>query len=1626
MNALVAFKNGDFTYRLPNHFTGIEGKIADTFNDIAQIETEANAEAERVSIEVGQKGKLNVRANLISNTGSWKAKINSINKLIVSLSEPLINITQVVEAVSKGDLAQVAPLENENGPLKNELLRSATAANKMVSQLDHFSEEVLRVTREVGTEGKLGGHADVKDAAGVWKELTNNVNLMVANLTDQMRNISDVNIAVANGDLSKKITVDARGEILQLKETINSMVEQLRSFSSEVTRVAREVGTDGKLGGQAVVMGVAGTWRDLTDNVNIMAANLTTQVRAIAEVASAVADGDLNRKITVEARGEILGLKNTINKMVEQLSAFASEVTRVSREVGTEGKLGSQGVVEGVGGTWRDLTDNVNFMAANLTTQVRAIAEVATAVAEGDLNKKITVEAKGEIGDLRDTINTMVDRLSAFASEVTRVSREVGTEGKLGSQGVVEGVGGTWRDLTDNVNFMAANLTTQVRAIAKVATAVVEGDLNQKITVEAQGEIGDLRDTINTMVDQLSAFASEVTRVAREVGTEGKLGSQGVVEGVGGTWRDLTDNVNFMAANLTTQVRAISEVASAVVDGDLQRKIDVEAQGEILDLKNTINRMVDQLSAFASEVTRVSREVGSEGKLGGQAVVKDIGGIWKELTDNVNGMAANLTTQVRAIAGVAKAVTRGDLNQSIEVAAKGELSDLKNNVNRMINNLRDTTKENAEQDWLKSNLARFTNLLQGERDLIAVSKKILSELAPLVGAHHGAFYLMDRNQSEDGESVLRLLSSYAYKERKNLSNVFHLGEGLVGQCALEKQRVLITHAPDDYVYVVSGLGESVPRNIVVLPVLFEDQVVAVIELASLDSFSNIHLSFLDQLMENIGIVINNIIAVSRTEELLKQSQSLTEELQTQQEELQQTNEELEEKADALNNQKQEVEKKNAEIETARIDLEEKAEQLAITSKYKSEFLANMSHELRTPLNSLLILAKQLMGNQDKNLTEKQVKFASTIYDSGSDLLNLINDILDLSKVESGTVTVNIEEIPLQKIKTDVEDAFQYLIEQKKLKLSVKLDKKLPKVIKSDAKRLQQVINNLMSNAIKFTSQGSITLKIAPVEMNLDPGSKSSEKKDTFIAFSVIDTGIGIPVDKQKIIFEAFQQADSGTSRKYGGTGLGLAISREIAQLLGGELKLVKSETDKGSEFALFLPVAYSSPLSIDLKEEEESIEAKQIELKRQLFDKNSQKVVKNAKANMVSRSELESPIPDDRLDINPEDKTLLIVEDDVHFAPILLDVAHEQGFKGLIALDGHSALILAEEFKPSAITLDINLPDINGLDVLDYLKKNPETMHIPVHIISVIDEPEEGIRHGAFAYLKKPVERKDLDSALKEINDFTEKHIGKLLVVEDDPVQRTNIVDLMNGGDVKVFTAENGSDAMKKLAKEKFDCMVLDLKLPDMSGFDLLEKIHEKPELQTLPIIVYTSKKITRQEESRLMKIAKSVILKDVRSPERLLAETSLFLHRVAANLPDEKRKVLESIYDKDTSLEGKKVLVVDDDVRNIFALTSLLEGNGVLVSSAESGKEAIKTLKESEDIEIVLMDIMMPEMDGYETIQRIRKDKRFKKLPIIALTAKAMKGDREKCISVGASDYIPKPVNSEQLLSLLRIWLHK
>src|SRR5712691_4791507 len=974
--------------------------------------------------------------------------------------------------------------------------------------------------------------------------------------------------AVRGGDFSTRLAKTGDPLMDEIATVFNGMADQLDLFTSEVTRVAREVGTEGKLGGQAYVPGVSGTWKDLTESVNAMAGNLTGQVRNIAQVATAVAKGDLSQKIGVDARGEILELKSTLNTMVDQLSSFADEVTRVSREVGTEGKLGGQADVQGVSGTWKALTESVNVMAANLTDQVRSIAEVTTAVAKGDLSQKIRVDARGEIMELKETINTMVDQLSAFADEVTRVAREVGTQGSLGGQAVVRGVSGTWKDLTDNVNVMASNLTAQVRSIAQVATAVERGDLSQQITVEAMGEVAALAQTINRMVGTLSSFADEVTRVAREVGTEGRLGGQADVKGVAGTWKDLTDNVNSMAQNLTGQVRNIAQVTTAVAQGDLSKKIDVDARGEILELKTTINTMVDQLSAFAAEVTRVAREVGSEGRLGGQAEVEGVSGTWKRLTENVNELAGNLTRQVRAIAEVTSAVASGDLTRSISVEAQGEVAELKDNINAMVQSLRETIRANQQQDWLKTNLAQIPGMMQGHRDLAVVAELIMDELAPLVGAQHGTFFL---SEAVNGDTQLRLIAGYGLRADQAGPIQYRLGQSLIGQAAKSKRSIVVANLPEGYVTISCGLGGAPPANLAVVPILFEDQVLGVIELASFSSFSPVQTDFLEQLTETLGVNFNTIIANARTDALLEESQRLaselqarSEELQDQQVELQRSNAELEDKAALLAAQNRDIETKNAEIEQARQEIEERARQLALASKYKSQFLANMSHELRTPLNSLLILARLLAQNPGRNLTAKQVEYANVIHSAGSDLLQLINDILDLSKVEAGRMDIHAERFLLSALLEDIQATFQPLTAEKGLDFSVEATAEAPGELLTDRQRLRQVLGNLLANAVKFTERGHVLLRVARA------GRSSTPDGGEILAFSVADTGIGIAPENLTTIFGAFQQGDGTLSRRYGGTGLGLSIAREVGALLSGEIT-AESELGRGSTFTLHLP-----------------------------------------------------------------------------------------------------------------------------------------------------------------------------------------------------------------------------------------------------------------------------------------------------------------------------------------------------------------------------------------------------------------------------------------------------------------------
>ncbi|GAB3425693.1 HAMP domain-containing protein [Flindersiella endophytica] len=1434
LDGLKAVRNGDFRRRLSPVGDPLLDEISTEFNGMVDQLALFTSEVTRVAREVGTEGILGGQAQVPGVSGTWKDLTDSVNAMADNLTDQVRSIAEVTTAVARGDLSQKITVD-----VKGELLELKNTINTMVDQLSSFADEVTRVAREVGTEGRLGGQADVKGVSGTWRGLTESVNVMADNLTDQVRSIAQVTTAVARGDLSQKITVDARGEILELKNTINTMVDTLSAFADEVTRVAREVGTEGILGGQAAVPGVAGTWKGLTESVNFMADNLTDQVRSIAQVATAVARGDLSQKITVDARGEILALKNTINTMVDTLSSFADEVTRVAREVGTEGRLGGQADVKGVSGTWKGLTESVNVMADNLTDQVRSIAQVTTAVASGDLSQKIRVDARGEILELKDTINTMVDQLSSFADEVTRVAREVGTEGRLGGQADVKGVSGTWKGLTESVNVMADNLTAQVRSIASVATAVARGDLGQKITVEAKGEVADLAQTINTMVDTLSAFADEVTRVAREVGTEGVLGGQARVPNVAGTWKSLTDNVNFMANNLTDQVRSIAQVTTAVARGDLSQKIDVVARGEILELKTTINTMVDQLSSFADEVTRVAREVGSEGRLGGQAEVEGVSGTWKRLTENVNELAGNLTRQVRAIAEVTSAVATGDLTRSITVEASGEVSELKDNINAMVHSLRETTRANEEQAWLNTNLARISGRLQGHRDLRVVAQLIMNELAPLVGAQYGTFFLMEPEQ-ETG--VLRLIAGYGHTED---GTTFALGQSLIGQVALTKTAILVDRTPPDYVKISSSLGAALPANLIVLPIVFEDQVLAVIELASFNRFTAVQRDFLEQLMESIGVNVNTITANARTDSLLDESQRLarelqvrSEELQAQQAKLQTSNAELEEKAELLARQNRDIEIKNFEIEQARQELEERAQQLALASKYKSEFLANMSHELRTPLTSLLILAGVLAKNANQNLTAKQVEFAKMIQSSGKDLQQLIDDILDLSKVEAGKMDIQTEPVPLQQLMEYVRTTFQPLTAEKGLQFEVKVESDLPAALVTDEQRLRQVLRNLLSNAVKFTERGKIQLSVHPM--------------DGQVAFAVSDTGIGIAEENLETIFSAFQQADGTTSRRYGGTGLGLSISRQVANLLGGEIQ-AESRLGEGSTFTLYLPV--NPPVEFAVEPRTRPAHT---------------------------------------------DYRVLVVEDPER--RVL-----SQLVRGVVA------------------------------DATD--------ANTPVHVESV-STPEE---------------------------------------------------------------------AIASLTSGPHQCVVLDTRLADAGASTLLRRLADDSEPINVPVLAYP--------------YAPDLRAGDGRQPVELLASLEDLRERFALRLTEPRHVPFVPIDVGAASadapgMHGRKVLLIDDDARNVLAIAGMLELNGLSVTHAPNGRKGIEALRANPDIDLILMDVMMPEMDGYATTAAIRKIPRFDSLPIIMVTAKAMAGDREKSLASGASDYVTKPVDPDQLLDCIGRWL--
>jgi CheY-like chemotaxis protein/HAMP domain-containing protein len=1079
-----------------------------------------------------------------------------------------------------------------------------------------------------------------------------------------------------------------------------------------------------------------------------------------------------------------------------------------------------------------------------------------------------------------------------------------------------------------------------------------------------------------------------------------------------------------IAARIVKPLKRLSDIASVFATGNFQQEIVVRSHDEVGVLANAFRDMM----GYVQEITRVADRI-SNGDL-------HVAITPRSEQDALNNSLGRMISYIQDVAGITEKISNNDLQ--VEVIPKSEQDVLNISLQRMVTNLRvtretieDSMIEIEQQSWLKTGQAELSNTMRGEQDLPTLARNVITYLANYVHAPIGALYLADEKQ------VLRLIGSYAYATRKGNRNTFALGEGLVGQAALEKRAVLFTDVPDDYLAITSGLGETAPRYIFVLPFLYENELKGGIEFGTVAELTEIQRDFIEQASENIAIAVHSAQVREKVQALLEQTQQQAEELQTQQEELRATNEELEAQTDALRKseqrlqtqqeelrqtneglekqaqileqQQQRLQDNNRELEMARKLLEEKARELERTSQYKSEFLANMSHELRTPLNSLLILSKLLVENKDGNLTDKQIEFAQTIYAGGFELLELINEVLDLSKVEAGKMAVNIEEMSLKGLTSYIEQNFTHVVEKKGVALKVTLADGLPVSISTDRQRVEQILKNLLSNAIKFTHKGEIRVSIDRPAKGMSFSSSGLVPQQT-IAIAVSDTGIGIPEAKCALIFEAFHQADGTISRQYGGTGLGLSIVREFTRLLGGEIQ-VESEEGKGSTFTLYLPEVLGS----EQRDEHPDIQGEVHTMKDE-----TQEVHPSAEESAIA------DVWDDRHDeISSTDKTLLIIEDDPKFAKILFDLARERGFKGLIAGDGSAGLQLAYQYTPSAILLDVGLPGLDGWKVMEKLKQNPETRHIPVHFISAIDQPLDALKMGAVGYLTKPVTIEQLNATFQALEQAIATTLKRLLIVEDDEATRFSMVELLKGDDVEIMTAQTGEEAYQVLEAESFDCLVLDLGLEDMSGLEFLERIHDNVQISHLPVIIYTAKDLTKDEELRLKHHAESIVIKGVKSQERLLDEVTLFLHRIEADLPESQQKHLRLIHDKERVLSGKTLLIVDDDMRNVFALSSVLEGKGMQVVAAEHGQEALDLLAAHPEIDIVLMDIMMPEMDGYEAIGHIRAHPQFSRLPIIALTAKAMKGDRQRCIDAGASDYLSKPVDTDKLLSLLRVWLY-
>ncbi len=1390
--------------------------------------------------------------------------------------------------------------------------------------------------------------------------------------------------ALCSGDTSVRLNKERDDKFADIADRYNDLVDMAGSIFTEVSRVSRVGGIEGNLNTRIQYnKPVTGVWADLIEN---------------------------------------------LNTFMQTISAPVNEVNRALREM-------SQGIVDvhfhaqNVSGIWKELTDNINVMTKSLSTQIQQITVTVRAISLGNLSQRISLSTNGDMEVLKDSVNDLIDFMKAFSTQLTRVTKEIGTEGLLGTQVVIPNAAGIWKDLSADVNLMANNLTRQVRSATLVVSSVVKGSLMERIDMEAKGEMKELRDTINQMVDYLKLFSDETNHLLGDIINEGKLGGQAVVPGAAGVWQNFLGSFNLLANTMTWQVREINKVSSALASGNFTSKIEGQFSGESLGLKNNINAMVD---SFANLV--------------------------KAANEIANG------------------------KMEVEMPIRSDEDMLGKALYTMTNNLRRISKENEDESWIKTGQSGLSDSMRGEQNVVQLAKSIIIYLSKYVHGEVGVLYLLE---DKGEEPLLKLTASYAYTRRKNLNKSFHLGEGLVGQAALERETIVVTEASQEENFpVTSGTLVQTPRSIVVQPFVLNKKLVGVLEIGSMNHFTDHDLSLLKLVADNIAIAINSAKDRQKMKVLLDESQRQSDELMEQQQKmkeqsdiLKRTNEELEIRTSDLEQQKEEV-------IAAQADIERKAKDLEIANKYKSEFLANMSHELRTPLNSLLILAKELGKNEKKNLSEEQVKDVNIIYEGGVDLLNLINDILDLSKIEAGRMTANLVDVNMQDIVISLNNQFAHVARQKNIDFKIEVENGVESLI-TDQQRLEQILKNLLSNAIKFTNQGEVRLSIAR-PLNALNIRNQTYMPDEVLMFTVADTGIGIEENKQTMIFEAFQQADGGLSRQYGGTGLGLTISRQIASLLGGEIGL-KSQVGEGSEFTLYLPLShkigqtepYSETLDATRAPYDAFTDTSQLlggtaasgsrssgtpasaasrpSVSGTVMTAGRDSRLSGTPASAASRpstsgivtaatrdsrasgatasaagqsspkanASLSELLQDDREQIVPGDHSILIIEDDSHFADILKKEIHNHGIKVIVTNRGEEGLELAARYLPDGIILDLRLPDINGLLVLDRLKFKLETRHIPVHVFSVEDEEPEILEKGAIGFLSKPVTRKDIESAIQKIENIYNSGVKEILVIEDNKASQESIVRLLENRDIRITASDTGSDALSLLGKQHFDCVILDLTLPDMTGFDVLKELQDTGQ-KNVPVIVYTGKELTKEEITELNKYTHSIIIKGVISPERLLDEVSLFLHSLSTHLSEEQQRIVAKLHDPEELLKERKILIVDDDMRNIYALSKKFTDIGMEVFTAENGAVSLQMLKDNPDIEIVIMDVMMPVMDGLEAIKQIRKQSQYKKLPILSLTAKAMAEDKEQCMAAGASDYLTKPLDMDQLISLIRIWLYK